>query len=210
MTSQTGGSAARAVEPRPCRKFSVGDAMILVAGVAFALAVGWSRLLVSLALQIAGLCQTIVAYNTPFFSTRRGLWWNHIWIFGSTVLWYGFRVSEEMLLCMVPIFLLLRLRRPRPRILALFKQPGTVAGLAAIFGLVWVTGWLHRLFVGKFNYWTMPAVAVGCTVAVAWVFLALSRKWEAEPGWIDGMGWLLGAIAIVNGLLAFAMFGTKS
>src|SRR4051812_32977827 len=103
-------------------------------------------------------------------------------------------------------FLLVRLRRPRPSILSLPRQPGTAAGLAIAFGLFWVTGWLHRLFFGKFHDATLTAVSVGGTVAVAWALLALSRRWQAEPGWVERFGRLIGFVAIANALFVIAAF----
>jgi hypothetical protein len=89
----------------------------------------------------------------------------------------------------------------------LLKQPGTVAGLAVVFGLLWVTGWLHRTYFGRIKYVTTTAIAVGATVVVAWAFLALSRKWEAEPSWVDCTGRLIGVAAITIGLLSLTVFG---
>ncbi len=79
--------------------------------------------------------------------------------------------------------------------------------LGVILGFVWVTGWLHRLFFGRFNIEPVTAMAVGGSVALAWAFLALSRKWESEPTWVDGMGRLLGAAAIAIGLFALIVYG---
>jgi hypothetical protein len=45
-------------------------------------------------------------------------------------LWYGFQVIEVLVLSLTPAFLLVRLRRPRPSIRAMLRQPGTAAGLA--------------------------------------------------------------------------------
>jgi hypothetical protein len=53
----------------------------------------------------------------------------------------------------------------------------------------------------------VTAIAVGGTVALAWTVLALSRRWESEPGWVDRTGRLLGAAAIVNGALCFTLYG---
>ena len=123
------------------------------------------------------------------------------------MLWCGFRVIQVVLLSMTLTFLLVRLRQPRPSILSLPRQPGTAAGLAIVFGLFWVTGWMHRLFFGKFHDATLTAVSVGGSVALAWALLALGRLWEAEPGWVDRFGRLIGSVAIVNALLVIAAFG---
>jgi hypothetical protein len=160
--------------------------------------------------QFIALCNAIAAYygfipagpyGPPQYLT------SSIAIYWSTVLWYVVQTSESLILIMTPVFLFLRVRRPRPSIRPLLSQPGTVAGLAVSFGLIWVTGWLHLLFFGRINYGTVTAIAVGGTVALAWTCLILGRRWEAEPTWVDRMGRLLGATAIAVGTIAFSVFG---
>jgi hypothetical protein len=73
--------------------------------------------------------------------------------------------------------------------------------------LVWVTGWLHLLFFGRINSGTVSAVAVGCTVAVAWTCLGLLQRWENETSWIDKLGRLTGVAAILIGLFAVVALG---
>jgi hypothetical protein len=43
--------------------------------------------------------------------------------------------------------------------------------------------------------------AVGGAVAASWGILALSRRWQAERGWVDRVGQILGCIAIGTALL---------
>jgi hypothetical protein len=191
------------------RRFSVYDSMISIAGIALFLAYDQSNT-ISLIQQFTALCKTIAAYfgfisAKPYgppqylMSSMANYW--------STVLWYVVQSSEQLILIMTPVFLLMRVRRPRPPVRALLRQPGTIAGLAMTFGLIWVTGWLHRLFFGRIVDGTATAIAVGGTVALAWVCLALCRRWEAEPSWVDRMGRFLGAMAIAVGMLAFSVFG---
>lgn len=206
MTSEAVNSAIPVATPALARKFGVADAMILVAGLSLALA-GGLKLFLFLGEQFYLLCRTIADYYSPFFATRPGFWWTRVAMIWSSVLFYGVRVFEFFLLGMAPAFLLVRLRPPRPPVRGLLRQPGTVAGLAIVFGQVWVTGWLHRLFFGRLTDPTVTAVAVGGTVMLAWALLALSRKWEAEPGWVDRLGRLLGFGAIVAGAVAYSVFG---
>jgi len=138
---------------------------------------------------------------------QRKLWWDDIEAYGSTVVWYIMLVSEGLLLSLVPTLLLVRLIRPRPSMRVRLRQPGIVAGLAFVFGVIWVRGWLHHLFVGRFDDRTAISFSAGCTVAIAWGNLAGSRKWQAEPSWIDRLGRVLGAVAIGNGLLVVARYG---
>ncbi len=99
------------------------------------------------------------------------------------------------------------MRRPRPPIRALFKQPGFIAGLAIVFGQFWLTGWLHILYFGKLKDATVTGIVVAATVTVSWAVLALSRQWKSEPSWIDRIGRLLGASAIALGALSFVLGG---
>ena len=93
-------------------------------------------------------------------------------------------------------WIVVRLRRPRASWRGLLRQPGTVAVLAMILGLFWGTGALLTLFPDFFDSWSAAPSAIGGAVALAWVALALSRRWQAEPGWIDQVGRMLGWIAI--------------
>jgi hypothetical protein len=108
---------------------------------------------------------------------------------------------------MTTVFLLMRVQQPRPPIRALMRQPGTIAGLAVAFGLIFVAGWMHLFFFGRLIDGTVIPIAVGGTVALAWTGLALVRRWQAERSWVDRGGRLLGATAIVVGLIALLAIG---
>jgi hypothetical protein len=43
-------------------------------------------------------------------------------------------------------------------------------------------------------------------VALAWTALALTRRWQTGAGWIDGLGRLLGAVAIGNAVIGLVIF----
>jgi hypothetical protein len=207
----TGENAATPIlaETTRGRKFGIYDLMISIGGVALLLTYGQHNFL-TLAEQFMSFCQTVAAHfgiiSTRPFGPPQALM-RSMAMFWSTVLWYGIQASEQVVLIMTPVFLLMRAGRPRPPIRALLRQPGTVAGLAVTFGLIWVRGWLHRLFFGRVVDGTATAIAVGGTVALAWAGLALARRWEAEPTWVDRMGRLLGAMAIAVGIMAFSLFG---
>ena len=206
MTTEVADTSERSSESVRHRNLSVGDAMILVAVAALALAFG-SRLFGPLAQQFDALGRNISQYDSPFFKARPGQWRKTIWYSSMSLLWCVFRILDVSLLSVVPGFLLIRLRRPRPCILTVIKQPGTVAGISIVLGAIWVTGWLHHLFVARFNYYTLSSVAVGCTVTLSWALLAASGRWEAERSWIDRMGRVLGVIAVGNGVLAYVICG---
>jgi hypothetical protein len=176
MTGENATAPVPAAETTRGRRFGVYDLMILIAGIALLLTYNAHNIL-SLLQQLTALCKTIAAYygfisakpyGPPQFLMRTmATYW-------STVLWYVVQSSEQTILIITPVFLLMRMRRPRPPIRVLLTQPGTVAGLAVPLGLIWVTGWLHRLFFGRIIDGTVTAIAVGGTVALAWTCLACS------------------------------------
>ena len=194
------------------RRFGVYDVMVLIAGVALLFALENNRIK-NMIQQFVELCKAIAAYygflpaspyGPPQFLTKA------VANYWSGVVWYGVQAAELLILVMTTVFLLMRARQPRPPIRALLRQPGTIAGLAVTFGLIFVAGWMHRLFFGRLIDGTVTPIAVGGTVALAWTCLALVRRWEAEPSWVDRVGRLLGATAIVVGLIAFLAIGLFS
>jgi hypothetical protein len=209
MTGETRSIPIPTAEMIRGRRFGVCDMMALIAGIGlwFAFENNKFKILIQ---QFVDLCKAIAAYfgflparpyGPPQFLTKA------IATYWSGVVWYGAKEAELLVLVITPVFLLMRVRRPRPPIRALLWQPGTIAGLAVAFGLVFVAGWMHRLFFDRLIYETVIPIAVGGTVALAWTCLALVRRWEAERSWIDRVGRLLGATAIVVGLIAFLEFG---
>jgi hypothetical protein len=206
MQTETATPPLSPPEQVRARKFSVSDGMALIAGLALAIA-GGSTAFEMLSEKCGLLCRVIAAYNSPFYVARPQFWEQSIAIHWGSVVWYAFWVFQVLLLSMTPAFLLIRLRRPRPPLRAMLKQPGTVAGLAVVIGYLLVAGWLHRFYVGGIDFRIGNAIAVGGTVLVAWAILALSRQWESEPSWVDRMGRLIGATAIVLAVVAFVQFG---
>jgi hypothetical protein len=211
MTGENATAPVPAAETMRVRRFSVYDLMILIAGIALLLTYNLHNILYLLQ-HLASLCESNAAYyglisakrTTPPRSLTR-----HVASHWSDVLWYVVQSSEQLILIIATVLLLMRMRRPRPPLRALLRQPGTVACLAVTFGLIWVTGWLHRLFFGRRIDGTVTAIAVGGTVALAWTCLALSRRWKAESSWVDRLGRLLGAMAIAVGILALSAFGIR-
>jgi hypothetical protein len=103
--------------------------------------------------------------------------------------------------------LALRLRRPRPRLRRLTRQPGMVAGAAAAVVLsirmvnIGIMLGVYAAWVPETpvlavleNYGELPYIPaeVGCAVAAAWVVQGLSGRWHAEPSWLDRAGRALG------------------
>lgn len=110
----------------------------------------------------------------------------------------------------------LRLRRPRPNLRRLSRQPGFVACLAVVstLGLFLVIGnaiflvnWGATGFgtfaplellgeVAEFLIICLPLI-IQTGVFCAWVTLAVSRRWRSERSWIDRAGRLLGVAWLV-------------
>jgi hypothetical protein len=189
----------QAANPTPCHGFRISDAMILLAGVAVALSAG-CHLLVLLADMLARLSREAMAHREDLI-THWPVFWSATHDSLRNTLWYGFQVAEMFLFCLTPAFFILRLRRPRPPLRALLRQPGTVAALAMIFGLFWGTGSLLALVPAQVDSMTAAPAAIGGAVAAGWGILALSRQWQAGRGWIDRLGRILGCLAIGTALL---------
>jgi hypothetical protein len=78
--------------------------------------------------------------------------------------------------------LVLRLRQPRPEWRGLWRQPGWCGCFAA------VAAWAVGLAVEALLEWPAPTVVIPLAVVLAWLVLGLTRKWSAEPSWIDRAG----------------------
>ena len=166
--------------------------MILILGIAFICSTS-IRDCTLLFEQLRGLYNTVAAYCGFIPAGSYGpptLLTHSMSIYWSSVQWYGVQTSELLILTTTPLFLLMLLRGPnrRPPIRDLLSQPGTVAGLAIAVGFILVTGWIHRLSLGL-DTKTVTPVAIGGTVSLAWIFLALTRKWRNEKagstGWVE-------------------------
>ncbi len=204
MVNETTISPEQTTERIRCRKFNLADAMILLAGLALTLSMG-SHELVSLAGSLGSLGREAGAHRADLLANWPSFWratGDHL----RVSVYYGSLFATLLLLGMIPVFLVVRLRRPRPRWRALIRLPGTVAVLAMNFGLFWVTGWLVVLLPEAMAYIDFATTAVAGTVATAWVVLALSRRWALEPGWVDRVCQLLGATAIGIAMLRLVIY----
>jgi hypothetical protein len=178
--------------------------LILVAGSAISLS-GGAHLLVLMAESIGRFLLAATEHRADLLEDG-WVFWSYTRDHLRNALRYGFQVSEMLLAGLTPAFFAVRLKRPRPPLSVVVRNAGTVAALAMVLGLFWGTGLLFLLFPERFAAETCAGIAVGGSVAVAWAGLALSRRWRTEPTWIDRFGRLLGAAAIVTGLVALVVF----
>jgi hypothetical protein len=118
----------------------------------------------------------------------------------------------------------LSLRRPRPRLRRLARQPGFVAcGAVTLVAAIRLLGFFTLLartignprtfltlslgvlnafsVTGSYNsaYFAASAFGLSVAVAAAWLLLSVSGRWRSEPAWLDRAGRCLGAywIAII-------------
>jgi hypothetical protein len=186
------------------RKFGLFDAMILIAGTAFCLAAGMP--LFGLLADAAGrLWAAFVTHRVELIANPKAFWLGtHDQL--RNAVWYGFQVAETFLVGLWSTYFVLRLRRPRPPLRELVRQPGTAAGVAMVFGLFWGTGCLLSMFPDRVDSMNAAAIAVGGTVTAAWVILALCRGWKSGPGWVDRLGQLVGWAAIGTAVVGMIVF----
>jgi hypothetical protein len=109
--------------------------------------------------------------------------------------------------------LAMRLRRPRPNLRSLSRQPGAVACAAAAAAMAagGVIVLMLMLCLDERNSivdhpeaqhpWQIVQSRIAVAVPAAWFILAWSGRWRSEPSWIDRLGRTLGAYWI--GLLTY-------
>jgi hypothetical protein len=180
----------------PRRKFTLSDAMILVAATALALA--------------------LMRHRGPLDIESQRLYINILNQLRDNILTISFVAAMWSLAGLV-----LRLRQPRPDVRFLTRQHGMVAFMAAAvvlairlinFGSV-----LSILVIDGAYFWPgMSALdwdpellrgipsEIGCAVAAACIIQATGGRWRSEPSWIDRMGRILGIYWI--GTIPFAWF----
>ncbi len=179
-----GTSSGPTSGPQSCRPFGVADAMIATAAVAGGLA---------LATEIARHIIERSGRNDDYLKILRYLDRGLTWAF-------------PILACLTLGWVLMRLRRPRPGLVPMARQPGAAAALAA--GMVLAPPVLVAVAVaawGNPHRWVSPLhVAwpkVGPAVAMVWLAMFVSGRRRPERGWIDASGRVLGVVWIATVLL---------
>jgi hypothetical protein len=173
------------------RRFSVLDAMILIA---------------STAVGFAGIRACSPAfYSYQYTPMTPPPWLNWLAVVLSNWAFYLSPLPAAWTLAA----LVLRLRSPRPPMRRLMRQPGAVAVFAAtmliLIGVVHYLLDLHNPSSHDvpFQY---TSFSLGCGVGSAWWILVLGMRWRAERSWIDRLGRVLGAYWV--GMVPLILFRT--
>jgi hypothetical protein len=202
---------------RPVRRFSLLDALVLVAAIALGFA--WVR-----AIEVRD--------SRRGFRTLSG--WDYVDL-ASTRLEKGWRTAEVYLPVAAALTIalpVLACRRPGPGLRRLSRRPGFVAPAAVCVALlasaagaaavttrddVFLRGHLSRVedhYDFSFPGDLIPSVGpahCGLAVAVGWSLLILGRRWQPSPDWLDRSGRALGLFwliwAAINVIEPWEFFG---
>jgi hypothetical protein len=197
-----------AMQSGSCRRPNLGDAMILIVAAALAMAITKQ-----------------VDARPPFVLIKNVI----VSAFGSDAmvasLWIAKWISP-WLLTMAVALLVIRFRQPRPRLRRIWHQPGTLASTLGILALIFVglislaLPALHIfiLLLGGFSGSnTNPPMELasflaevtsysGTLILGSWLTLALSGRFRSEPGWIDGLGIIVGFCWITAHLISWVCY----
>lgn len=173
--------------PRACRPFHLFDAMILVAAAAVAIF----------------LTKVLVDFDIDRGNVHTTRWEFHL----DNVLGW----SCPSLVAATIALVIVRLRRPRPSLPRLCRQPGFCAlgavtailflgsllGLSAVVAIVLQGNGMgdDRL---RWFFFALTSSDMGLVVAAVWLVQRVSQRWRAERGWIDCCGRFLGFCWIVS------------
>ncbi len=187
---------------RPDRRFSLADAMVLVAATAagFAISREGQRSLSALFVDGGPGVDSLERLKPVLGPLARGIFaWGPV------------------LTCWALALLALRLRPPRPARRRLFAPPGVAACFLATllvgFGTV-ESAWRSCLvpdFVGVDVIHATPRIpelarvlqvgstsaTVGFGIAALWIWMTAAGRWRPEPHWIDRAGRILGVTWLV-------------
>ena len=170
------------------RRFSVLDGMILIAGVAFGLAI--LKFMPSVEIPDNGTQPALRSWVNDSFSLS---------LYGPTM-----------------ALMLVRLRRPRPILRRLIRQPGFAACVAVLTSSVFYDAaclmeWSRSqsvlfddvLYDLVFSA-SMATEKSVPAILIIWSSLLLTRKWRPEPSWIDRLGRLLAVLWIATIFFQYA------
>ena len=109
-------------------------------------------------------------------------------------------VVLNFLFFLLPAFLIVRLRHPRPPLRSVIRQPGFAACASPVaivlaslpFALLAPSGLAGQVIE------IAGQVLIAAAVPLAWIALIATRRWDSEPSWIDRLGRILGALWMVS------------
>jgi hypothetical protein len=165
------------------RQFTLGDAMIFIGAIALGLALAGPGILL--------IIDTVRTAPHKQFRT----------LTGAVGLGRFLNIVVlNFLFFMLPAFLIVRLRRPRPSLRSLICQPG-FAGCAAPVVMFLSSLPLTLLAPSGLAGQVIEIagqVLNGAAVPLAWISLIATRRWHCAPCWIDRLGRILGALWMVS------------
>jgi hypothetical protein len=169
------------MDTRP-RRITLADALVLIAAVAVGLGIARLEIEWYGHQALASGAESIV--QQVFMSLR----------------WAGLVV----MVALIP----LRLRRPRPPVRRVRRQPGFIACFAVVLGMAWFGLFCASILLKRSSmlpsvslnilWWISSPSSVGAEIATAWVILAVSGRCRPEPSWIDRSGRILGIAWIIG------------
>jgi hypothetical protein len=175
------------------RKFTLVDAMVLIAAVAVAF--------VMIREYLDHLYGRHLALTPPEKFTLPSYW-----KYGTFLI----RVLAPLATSLSLALWVLRLLPPRPSLRRLLRQPGMVASTTTVLGTIIFL--LKVVLNDLFNYfeatgvrqlqalWLIRLPLSGEIVAVTWVLLMFSGCWRTEASWVDRAGRALGVYWITSAL----------
>lgn len=115
------------------------------------------------------------------------------------------QVLGILTLSWTPAALIVRLRRPRPPLREIARQPGLIASLAVTLAALNVLLLPTPQYLSAPRTYTWVQLALDVTnirfvapsIALAWIVLAVTGRWQAEASWIDRLGRWTGVIWLV-------------
>ena len=165
-------------------------------------------------LNLVDLAILVLAAAVGFVAVRRDLEALAAWPFGEGsqefYLWTNPLVLakavivEVWLMVWTAAWLALQLRRPRPQLRRLSRQPGFVACFSASV-VFFISGPLTWAFIlpntADPDHWiegmvwgTVVSSQIGAAVLAGWALLVVSKRCRSRAGWLDRVGQVLGLI----------------
>lgn len=156
--------------------------MILIAATAIGLAV------------VRNSSNTVSYISMPGVTPRLG-GWDLVWLFCLNT----FGAAPPLVAFWSLALVIIRLRKPRPSLRRLARQPGFIACVAAVLGillgaLIAVPFLLDGL--GYDDWGLLAAFPIGHAVAASWLTLVLNRRWRPVPDLFDRAGRVFGVFWI--------------